>query len=109
MSELSEGFQQLKELLIKLEDISICQSVDSVGEVLEAIELAARFESYESTASSLLLQTSANLWERVKQFELTENHLTNLVNRLKDVGFSETEIVHMLDLEDIEEEEESLP
>jgi hypothetical protein len=99
MSQLAQGLTSLKQLILKLEDISIRHPVNSVDSIMEALELASLFEMYESTASSLLLQTSANLLERVKQFELSQEELDNLKQHLMSVGFTADEIAEILDLD----------
>ncbi len=104
MSQLAQGLKSLKQLILKLEDMSILHPVNSVDSIMEALELASLFEMYESTASSLLLQTSANLLERVKQFELSEEELENLKQHLISIGFTEDEITEILDLEAADEE-----
>lgn len=99
MSQLAQGLKSLKQLILRLEDLSIRHPVNSVDTIMEALELASLFEMYESTASSLLLQTSANLLERVKQFELSAEELEKLKQHLIGVGFTADEITEILDLE----------
>lgn len=104
MSQLAQGLKSLKQLILRLEDLSIRHPVNSVDSIMEALELASLFEMYESTASSLLLQTSANLLERVKQFELSEEQLEHLKQHLISVGFTADEITEILDLEAADDE-----
>ncbi|MDX2271973.1 MAG: hypothetical protein NW237_08490 [Cyanobacteriota bacterium] len=99
MSELSDGLARLRELIIHLEDISIHQPIDSVSAVLETIDLAISFDMYEVEASHYLLQISANLKEQLKQVELASSEFEQVKNRMREVGFTEQEIVDLFDLE----------
>lgn len=99
MSLASEQFEQLKSLLTQLEESAINHPVNSVETALEALELAAAVEMYESEMVALLLQTSANLMECVKEHELDQSQLLQLIGKLRDVGYTDEEISIMLALD----------
>ncbi len=99
MTSLSSQFEQLKELLAQLEESAIEHPVDSVAAVLEALEVAAEIQMYEGEAISLLLQTSANLMERLKDQDLSTPELQLLIRKLREVGYTDPEIKLLLALE----------
>ncbi len=109
MSPVSAQFQHLKDLLAQLEESAIEHPVDSPERVLEALELAALIEMYENEAISLLLQTSANLMERVKDHELGGSDQQQVIYKLRQVGYTDGEIKTALALDriDLEPEGES--
>ena len=106
MSPVSAQFQQLKDLLAQLEESAIEHAVDSPEAVLEALELAGLIEIYENEATSLLLQTSANLIERVKDHELGNADLQQVIDKLREVGYTDVEIKIALALEQSDPEPE---
>ncbi len=99
MSNLGEGLNQLRQLLVQLEDQSIVQPVGTGEEVLEAIELATAFELFEAESSSLLMQIAANLWERVRQQQLSPEELAMVSEKMRAVGYTDAEIEEVLALE----------
>jgi hypothetical protein len=96
MSELSQGLTQLQSFLAQLEELSLEQPTQTLDQVLEALELAASFQMYESEASSLLLQICANLMERVKENELSEAERESVAVEMRTVGYAEEEIRDLL-------------
>lgn len=104
MASVSSQFEQLKDLLAQLEESAIEHPVDTVAAVLEALEVAALIDMYESEAISLLLQTSANLIERVKDQELAPPELDQLIHKLREVGYTDPEIRLLLALDTLDPE-----
>ncbi len=100
MSALAEGLDRLKSLLAELEELAITHPVETTNDVLETLELASAFEVFETEASQLLLQTSANLWERLSQHELEGSDLNYVIEQMTSVGFTQAEINHLLVLDD---------
>ncbi|HIK19911.1 MAG TPA: hypothetical protein IGR15_02355 [Synechococcus sp. M44_DOE_062] len=99
MSALGDGLNQLRQLLLELEERSLDQPVGSAEEVLQAIELAAAFELFEAESSGLLLQIVANLWDRVRQQDLSSGEIQMVSEKLRAVGYTDAEIQEILDLE----------
>ena len=99
MSDLGNGLEQLRQLLVELEEQSLDQPIDSAEEVLQAIELATAFELFEAESSRLLLQIVANLWERVRQHNLPAQEIEVVAEKLREVGYTDAEIEEILDLE----------
>ncbi|MFS8868314.1 hypothetical protein [Synechococcus sp. H65.1] len=99
MSALGDGLQQLRQLLVELEEQSLDQPIGSAEEVLQAIELATAFELFEAESSRLLLQIVANLWDRVRQHDLSAPEIAVVAEKLRAVGYTDAEIEEILDLE----------
>ncbi len=99
MSALGDGLNQLRQLILELEDQSIDQPIGSAAEVLQAIELATAFELFEAESSGLLMQIVANLWERVRQQELSPEDIQVVSEKMRAVGYTDAEIQEALDLE----------
>jgi hypothetical protein len=99
MSALGDGLNQLRQLILELEDQSIDQPIGSAEEVLQAIELATAFELFEAESSGLLMQIVANLWDRVRQQELSPEGIQVVLEKLRAVGYTDAEIQEALDLE----------
>ncbi|MGQ9836709.1 MAG: hypothetical protein ACUVRV_01760 [Cyanobacteriota bacterium] len=99
MSGLGDGLNQLRQLLLQLEDQSIDQPIGTGEEVLQAIELATAFELFEAESSSLLMQIAANLWDRVRQQELSPQEIQVVYEKMRAVGYTDAEIQEALDLE----------
>ncbi|MCJ2542113.1 hypothetical protein [Thermostichus vulcanus] len=99
MSALGDGLNQLRQLLVQLEDQSIDQPIGTGEEVLEAIELATAFELFEAESSGLLMQIVANLWDRVRQQELSPEEIQVVSEKMRAVGYTDAEIQEALDLD----------
>ncbi|MGY2945510.1 hypothetical protein [Thermostichus sp. MS-CIW-34] len=99
MSALGDGLNQLRQLLVELEERSLDQPIGSAEEVLQAIELATAFELFETESSGLLLQIVANLWDRVRQQDLSSGEIQTVSEKLRAVGYTDAEIQEILDLE----------
>ncbi|MEN9229959.1 MAG: hypothetical protein Q6L68_03555 [Thermostichus sp. DG02_5_bins_236] len=99
MSALGDGLNQLRQLLVQLEDQSIDQPIGTGEEVLQAIELATAFELFEAESSGLLMQIVANLWDRVRQQELSPEEIQVVSEKMRAVGYTDTEIQEALDLD----------
>ncbi|MEN9202602.1 MAG: hypothetical protein Q6K80_08815 [Thermostichus sp. DG_1_6_bins_120] len=99
MSALGDGLNQLRQLLLQLEDQSIDQPIGTAEEVLQAIELATAFELFETESSNLLMQIAANLWDRVRQQDLSAEELQVVSEKLRAIGYADVEIQELLDLE----------
>ncbi|ABC98636.1 hypothetical protein ACVW01_001855 [Thermostichus sp. MS-CIW-19] len=99
MSALGEGLNQLRQLLVDLEEQSLDQPIGSAEEVLQAIEMATAFELFEAESSRLLLQIVANLWDRVRQHDLSAQEIEAVAEKLRAVGYTDAEIQEILDLE----------
>lgn len=99
MSALGDGLNQLRQLLIQLEDQSIDQPIGTGEEVLQAIELATAFELFEAESRGLLMQIVANLWDRVRQQELSAEEIQVVLEKLRAVGYTDAEMQEALDLE----------
>jgi hypothetical protein len=99
MSALGEGLNQLRQLLVELEERSLDQPIGSAEEVLQAIEMATAFELFEAESSRLLLQIVANLWDRVRQHDLSAQEIEAVAEKLRAVGYTDAEIQEILDLE----------
>ncbi|MEN9225245.1 MAG: hypothetical protein Q6L60_07125 [Thermostichus sp. HHBFW_bins_43] len=99
MSALGDGLNRLRQLIVELEEQSIDQPIGNAEEVLQAIELATAFELFEAESSGLLLQIAANLWDRVRQQELSDTEIQVVSEKLRAVGYTDAEIQEALDLE----------
>ncbi|MCF2970075.1 hypothetical protein L1047_02545 [Synechococcus sp. Nb3U1] len=99
MSALGDGLNQLRQLLTQLEDQSIDQPIGTGEEVLQAIELATAFELFEAESRGLLMQIVANLWDRVRQQELSAEEIQMVLEKLRAVGYTDAEMQEALDLE----------
>ncbi|MEN9220914.1 MAG: hypothetical protein Q6M04_00595 [Thermostichus sp. BF3_bins_97] len=99
MSALGDGLNQLRQLIVELEEQSIDQPIGNAEEVLQAIELATAFELFEAESSGLLMQIVANLWDRVRQQELSDTEIQVVWEKLRAVGYVDAEIQEALDLE----------
>ncbi len=99
MSALGDGLERLRQLLVELEEQSLDQPIGSAEEVLQAIELATAFELFEVESRRLLLQTAANLWERVRQHNLAAQEIEVVAKKLRAVGYTDAEIEEILELE----------